>query len=480
MKKNLKKFLGLLLAVTMVISMLSACSKDNTTKTDATAPTATSAPAVATATPVPTEPPKDLGGLDIKVANWWEADPPAAPANQKEEDTLKYRQDIMDKYNFKIKNVNIGGWGEFQEIVVSSIMAGAPAADVFVMDQSFMAAPLSQGLLYPLDTLSNFDFSQDKWNQQIKDLMTMNGHVYGMSASRSEPRLGIFWNKRLFEEAGLSPDLPYDLQAKGEWTWDKFKEIAKQLTRDTNSDGTPDTYGLASFSVDFFRGCVFSNNAKFVGKDDKGFFNATGDANFLEALQWGRSVYDEGYVMPQPEGSNWDWFISAFHDGKVAMQCAEEYKVNNWADMSDDWGFVIFPKGPQGEMMTVFADNIVVMPAGVDAAKADNIAFAYNLFTNPTPGYENDDWKTDYYPKFRDSRAVDETLPLFYDPKHGTMSYLPLIAGLSYGDVCYDLDAGQKTPQELVEKVQQQWQTYIDTANGVKTTDATATTAPAK
>lgn len=472
MKNYLKKSLVLILAVVFAMSMLVACGKKTPTETDK--PTVTQAPvqAEATATPVPTEAPKDLGGMEITIGDWWSTDPAPEPATQREEDTLAYRQEIMDQYNFTIKPVNLGTWNEYQEIVVSSIMAGDPAADVFVMDQQFIAAPKQQGLLYPLNTLKNFDFTAAKWNPQVKELMTFDNNIYGMNVGRMEPRLGIFFNKRLFEEAGIDPNLPYDLQASGNWTWDEFKKLAAKLTRDTNNDGTPDTYALASFSIHWFRGCVFSNGAEFIGKDENGdFVNKTGDANFLEALEWGRSFYDEGYHMPQPEGSNWDWFNAPFKEGKVAMQAYEEYMVNQFKDMADDFGFVIFPKGPHGEMMTVFTENVVVMPAGVDEAKADNVAFAYNLYTDTTPGYEDEDWKTNFYPLFRDSRAVDETLPLFYEPEHGTISYLPLIAGLGYGDVTYDLDAGAKTPAELIEKVQQQWQSFIDTANGIKTTE---------
>lgn len=477
MKSSLKKLLGILLTVALLLSMFTACggkTEEDTTADNAvtTAPTEAEEEVKATATPspVPTEPPIDLEGMEITIGNWWATDPPAEPTNQREEDTLKYREEIMAKHNFTIKEVNLGTWNEYQEIVVSSIMSGDPAADIFVMDQQFMAAPLQQGLLYPLNTLENYNFAEEKWNKEVLELMTFDGNVYGMAHGRMEPRLGVFFNKRLFEEANIDPELPYNLQASGEWTWDKFKELAVQLTRDINNDGTPDVYGLASFSVDWFRGCVFSNNAQFVGKDDAGkFYNASGEANFLEALEWGRSFYDEGLHMPQPEGSNWDWFISAFSEGKVAMQCAEEYKVGTWKDMADDWGFVIFPKGPKGEMMTVFTENIVVMPAGVDKELAEKVAFAYNLYTETTPGYEDEDWKSGYYSAFRDARAVEETLPLFYEPGHGTMSYLPLISGLSYGDVTYDLDAGATTPAETVEKVQQLWQTFIDQANGVET-----------
>lgn len=474
MKNNFKKLLGLMLTVVMLVSLLTACGKSDDTVETADPTTApTTAPTdeaeeeeEPVATPTPTEAPKDLQGTTITIADWWTTDPNPEPTNKREEDTQKYREEFMEKYNFTITRANLGTWQEYQEVVVSSIMAGDPLADIFVMDQKFVAAPLQQGLLYQMDTLENFDFSEEKWNPQVKSMMTMDGHIYGMAHGRMEPRLGVFWNKRLFEEAGIDPELPYNLQAEGKWTWQELENLAKQLTRDLDNDGTPDVYGISSFSKDFFRGCVFSNDAQFIGYKDGKFYNATGEPNFLEALEWGWSLYEKGYHMPQPEGSNWDWFISTFIEGKVAMQCAEQYKVNTWKDMEDDWGFVIFPKGPKGEMMTVFTENIVVMPVNLDKQRAEDVAFAYNLYTNPTPGYEDEDWQTQYYTLFRDARAVEETLPLFYEPEHGTISYLGMVAGIDYGDVTYDLDAGALSPAESVEKVMAQWQSFIDTANG--------------
>lgn len=456
--------LGLLLVLTMVVGMFSACGKKNPdTPTDGDGVTPTT-----TEEPTPAEEARDLGGKTIQFANWWYTGP-TDPTTQKEEDTLAYREEIQQKYNFNWEEVNIGTWGEYQEIMVTSVITGDPAADIFVMDQSFVGQPLQQGLLYDLNTLKSFDFSDEKWSSQITKLMSVGDSVYGMVAGKLEPRLGVFFNKRLFEEAGLDPEEPYNLQQKGEWTWDKFKELCAKLTRDVNNDGTPDTYAIASFSCDFFKGCVFSNGGEFISRDANGqYTNATSDPKVLEALQWGRSLYDEGYQMPQPEGSNWDWFVSAFSTSQVAMIAADEYKVSTWADMEDDWGFVLFPAGPQGDMCTVFAENIVVMPSGLDADYADDVAFAYNLWTEDTPGYEDDDWQSGYYNKFRDSRAVDETLAMMYEDDHGKMSLLPLIPGLSYGDICYDLDAGALTPAEAIEKVQSLWQSIIDEANGVE------------
>ena len=94
-----------------------------------------------------------------------------------------------------------------------------------------------------------------------------------------------------------------------------------------------------------FTAILTSNGARFVGKDEAGnYYNATTEPQFLEASQWAVGLIEAGYEKKAEEGSNWDWFVSAFHDAQVAMTFADQSKVGTWADMTDDWGFVLQPK----------------------------------------------------------------------------------------------------------------------------------------
>lgn len=410
----------------------------------------------------------DLGGMEIIIGDWWSTGEEAEPTTAQEEATREYRKMIQEKYNFTIKQVALGNWDTYQETFTVSTMAEDPAAQVFIMPQRSLAQPLSNGLLYDLATLDNFDFTEDKWNQGVIELMSQGDSVYGMKSGKAEPKLGVFWNKRLFEEAGLNPDLPYDLQASGEWTWEKFEELCMQLTQDKDNDGVIDIYAMVSFSCDLYPAAVLSNNAKWVGKDENGkYYNATTTPEFLEAMQWATGLIEKGYEMSVPEDANWDWFISAFHDAKAAMTVAEEYKVGTWSDMDDDYGFVLFPKGPRNtDYATNVMENISVIPACYDKETAEKIAFAYNLYTNPTPGYEeDDDWKSFYYTMFRDERAVDETLTRMFEPGVGRTDSLPMVYGLSLGDICYNVYGLIQTPAEKIEEVSGTWQALIDDAN---------------
>lgn len=479
MKKISKRMLSVMLILALSVSMLTACGKkadDGNKDAEVTQPASNDNSDAGNegdeATPtVAEEPAMDLGGMEVIIGDWWSPQEPAEPKNQKEEDTLAYQNEMMSKYNFKIKQVAVTDWGGMQELFTTSVMAGEPVAHMFKLGWGWAAQPLANGLLYDLATLKSFDFTESKWIKYITDLMTYGDSVYAVAAGTPEPKLGVFWNKRLFQEAGLDPDLPYDLQASGEWTLAKYEELAKQLTRDTNNDGTIDTYAQVSFSVDYLRGALTLFNSKFIDKDATGkYVNATSDPNFLAGAQWGISLIQKGYEKPGAEGANWDWFISAFHDAQVAMTWAEQYKCGTWADMTDDWGFVLPPKKDADTPYTIyFNDNLTVMPSCFDAETAEKIAFAYNLFTNPTPGYEDDSesWKETYYPSFRDERAVDETLALmFSDDVLVCNDVQAFVYGTDPGpDFYWDVYGLGKTPAEKIEELTTKWETILAEAN---------------
>ncbi len=475
MKKGFKKLLSVLLVMVFCLSVFAACGK----KSDA--PTSNDVTEAPTAEPtkveekveevVPEEPAMDLGGMEIIIGDWWSSAEPGEPKNAQEEATLEYRNMIQEKYNFTIKQVAVSDWGGMQELFTTSTMAEDPAAHVFLLARDWVSQPLANGLLYDLATLENLDFSESKWITNVKDAFAVGNSIYGMNAGKPEPKLGVYWNKRLFKEAGLDPDLPYDLQKSGEWTWEKFEELCVQLKIDNNNDGVIDTYPMASFSIDLFRGAATSNDARFIGKDSNNlFYNATLEPNFLEAMQWAIGMIEKGYEMPVPTDANWDWFIAAFHDAKVAMTFAEQYRVGTWGDMEDDWGFVLLPKGPKTQNYSAyFGDNVAVIPSSYDKETAEKIAFAYNLYTQPTPGYEDEDaWKEGYYTRFRDERAVDETLTMMYDTATENNDFLSSVYGTSYGDFAWDTYALGATPSEKIEQLQGQWQALIDDVNNQK------------
>ncbi len=463
MKANMKKLLAMGLSVVLAVGCLTGCGEDKTSSKDGS--TAKTEGEGGSSSSKKTF--DDLGGMSIKIGDWYTSEDTGETDYAKA--TESYRKEIMEKYNFKINRESAYSYTDQQETYVNGVMSNSPSCQLFYLYQEMVSAPLMKGLMYDLKTLPEFDFTEEKWNQTVVELMSIGNGIWGMSPE-NEPRGGVFFNKRMLKEAGISEDEPYDLQKDGKWTWSKFEEYCKKLTVDADGDGKTDQYALASFSKYYLPMCAANNNATFVSRDKDGNYqNATGTKEFLEAMNWGMSLMDKGYIMPKPDGAAWDWYKAAFRDGEVAMQTAEVYEISAFASMEDEWGFVMFPyneKNKDATNKTTPNDNIVVMPSCFSAEEAEKIAFAYDLYTEPTPGYDLDDaWKQTYYDQFKDDRAVDETLTMMHEADHIQTSYLPLISDLDYGDFCYAVYAGATTPAKKIEAISSKWDSKISDMN---------------
>lgn len=410
----------------------------------------------------------DLGGMEILLGDWFSKDG-VEPTTAYEEATQEYREEIMAKYNFTIKGYKLSGYGTYVENFTNFATSGGDENYVFCLGKAMVSTPMLSGLLYDLNTLDVLDFTEEKWDASTGYLTTQGKSTYAMRADATEPRGGVYWNKRLFEEAGVDPNLPYDLQAKNEWTWETFEELCKQLTRDTDNDGVNDCWAMTSFKGDFINAVIASNGAQLVDIDENGkYYLASNSDAYVEAYDWGRYMRQK-YEMPslEEETGDWAYMYPCFINAEAAMQVAEEYRAGDLSGedgMSDDFGFVMFPRGPKCDQLTGYSnDNVYVIPSCYDEERAWKIAFAYNLYTEKTPGYEeDDDWMTAYYPLFKDERAVEETLALMRTNQVATI--WPCIPKLNTdNEYSWDLDA--VTAMERYEAKKEEYESYIEAVN---------------
>ena len=415
----------------------------------------------------------DLGGIEVIIGDWWSGEP-AEPATAAEEALAEYREWIQETYNFKIKQVAVMGWEDNPDFLANFVTTGGPENYVLIMRPDVLATPMANGFFYDLASLDVFDFTQEKWNKNSLELMTKGDAVYGMRPIPSEPRDGVWFNKRLLEEAGIDPESLYDMQRDGTWTWEAYEDICKKITRDTDNDGVIDVYATASQQGSAFNVALASNGAAFVKIDENGkYYNATGEDAFQEAANWMVEM-SKTYEMPQPEGANWDWTFAAFINGDVAMTIHQDYfKSTLAANMKDEYGFVMFPLGPKGDTYkTVYSDFAYVIPANYDAERAQKIAYAFDLYSEPTPGYDDPDaWKSSYYNMFSDARSVDETIEMMRDAKYGVSFLSDLIPGYELGPQFYwntYSRNGWRTVAEQLEESKNVWQAALDAVNNAE------------
>ena len=405
---------------------------------------------------------RDLGGRKVRMSAWWDLTP--QPNTEQDEELIERYEQMEKDYNFEWEYVNIP-WEDYQRSYITHSMSDDAIADIAIAEFNWIYPNLAlNGFLADISQLKEFNFAQDKWNQGRIKLGTFDNKVYAWDIGRSFPVGVMFWNKSMFEREGVDP--LYDDFFKGEWTWDKMIDIAKRLTKDTDGDGVTDQWGLSGTTL--IQHFVYSNGGRSIDISDptKPSFALLSDEAIegFQALQDAANV--DKVVELNPEGAEWDYSRTQFINGKVGMFVGQWWMVDSIKEgMQDEYGLVLFPKGPKADEY-VSHNSALNMPTMPEAVKnKEDIAFLYNLRTEPLPDEDPEDWKIYFEDRVMDAQSIDvvemlqdENLEIF-DPT----SCFSGVVELSYG-YNYNIEHGNQTPQEAISAIADQAQSLIDTA----------------
>lgn len=158
--------------------------------------------------------------------------------------SVKALQSLIDRFyketGIKVHLVNVSSWEVFTKIRVM-IAAGSPpdiyGGGLYVWDLAAMGV------------LGDFTPFLQRDNISLKDFYgaavragTYQHIQYGIPYAMNTNLLA--YNADRIDQAGL-PRPPR--WGDSRWTWDRYAEYAKKLTRDTNSDGQPDVFGGTAY-----------------------------------------------------------------------------------------------------------------------------------------------------------------------------------------------------------------------------------------
>ena len=418
---------------------------------------------------------RDLGGMHIVIGNWWgywHADT-HEPVTAEQEDRLFDRLDVMERYNFTMEERRMGGWGEVREMIPLEIMAGSREVHIWHMEPAWFGTMAGQNLFAPLREEYFGPETGINWHRGTIDAATRAGTPFAF-ATGVVPGGGVYFNMRLLEEAGLDPELPFDLQLEGRWTWAEFMNVARATTRDLDGSGIPDTWGIATFGQDFLERALASNGAMYVGMDPQTgrFLNTTNTPEFLEALTWANQLGDEGVTMPEPEGMGWDFFISAFNNGMAAMRAAGDYVAGAHVNpnLDDPWGFVTFPVGPRATTPRFMGNmNFQAVPVNFNEEEVDDIMFALHQWIRPLPDHDDPlAWTAESFANHHHPRSVNETMIMFTrNPELMSPAFHTIVPGsMPHGpNFGWRIWHGND-PAVILEEAQPIWDEYLARANG--------------
>ena len=415
----------------------------------------------------------DFGGATIEILDYWSGDvgSDARKDDPTEEEAALYAyRDWLDKtYNCHIVAKQGGDWGSQITEFTNFVSAPDGSLRLYILEPGSVATPIKAGYCKAWNDF--VDLSAEKWNKQDMAFTTKQGLTYGLYAGEAEPRQCLYFNKKVLADAGIDYEEIYDMQEAGTWTWDAFVELLQKLTRDTDGDGINDVYGLVGDSSDFYIMSVFSNGGAFFTVDEEGKLKPTMDSDVaMEGLNWGKEVWAT-YSAPAGEGANWDWYKNAWKQGYCGFYMYQTYGGFNdnseMADMADPWGCVAFPIGPKGDTYKhVVSDNITLMPNVYDDETAAKLAFIYDMWTNPTPGYDDEDNWVGNKLNYTDDRAVFETYAMLREADHSAFN-MTLALGTNNDIIGSTLlwNLGWDTPASQIEQSMPTWISLCDEYN---------------
>lgn len=324
-------------------------SPAETEATESEAPAAEeTAQAEEAAAPYDKYPAKDMGGRTFTFAYNWDAMPKEEPdpATATVEDIYKWEnlKRVEEKYNCKIEYINVP-YEEIATKLTTSVMAGDPYADGVILGAQ-QAIPLAvSGQIMALEDINLPEADIFNANDVLLPALEIGGKSYCIAERNEEVNacfLGV--NKDIINELGVED--PVELYEKGEWTWDKFLEIAKAATKDTDGDNVIDQYGISGVPFLMAKQLIASNDGYLI--DGSTFTEGLSDAKTMEALEFFNQLYSTDKVAYVANNDIWEWNgnLQAYREGKSAMFYLQSWVLGEGDNGSFEYEVVPFPTGP--------------------------------------------------------------------------------------------------------------------------------------
>jgi multiple sugar transport system substrate-binding protein len=154
-----------------------------------------------------------------------------------------------------------------------------------------------------------------------------------------------FYNKKLFDEAGLA--LPDDT-----WTWDTLLDTASKLTK-TAADGTVELYGLST-PIDGngrINSWIFQAGGDFYDEEYRTCTIKSEPA--MEAFQWMTDLVLTHKVAMAPEP---DQQFNPFQTGRVAIGLQGDWMITPFEEIEEfEWNIFVPPKHARTGLNTIDA-----------------------------------------------------------------------------------------------------------------------------
>lgn len=306
MKKNV---LSMLLAGTMAVSILTGCGGGGTS--------------------TPAEPETAADG-SVELTIWVHETESSDEGKLYARLVGEFNEQYAGKYHATLSQIARSGDAGGYDDKVNAAISNGGLPDVFTVDGVTVAQYADAGAIVPIDEYFTEEELSD-FNPSIIQQGTYDGKLYTLGAMDSS--VGIYYNKDMFEAAGITP-----ATAENPWTLEELTDAAKKLTTDDCFGITMSLDAKDETVIYFFLPLIQSQGSNIVSDDGlhtDGYMNGEAAVN---VLTWIKEMADNGYASATPAENS-------FELKQAAMALTGAWEPANLAKFPDvNWGLMPMAK----------------------------------------------------------------------------------------------------------------------------------------
>lgn len=242
----------------------------------------------------------------------------------------EFNQKYAGKYHANLSQIARSGDAGGYDDKINAAISNGGLPDVFTVDGVTVAQYADAGAIIPIDQYFTSEELSD-FNPSIIQQGTYDGKLYTLGAMDSS--VGIFYNKDMFEAAGITP-----ATAENPWTLEELTDAARKLTTDDCFGITMSLDAKDETLIYFFLPLIQSQGSNIVSDDGlitDGYMNGEAAVN---VLTWIKDMADNGYASATPAENS-------FELKQAAMALTGAWEPANLAKFPDvNWGLMPMAK----------------------------------------------------------------------------------------------------------------------------------------
>jgi multiple sugar transport system substrate-binding protein len=258
----------------------------------------------------------------------------------KQEDLDFYKQAFKEFYkthpNIRVEVESVPWLRMFDKLLIST--AGGRTPDVSRVSSTYFTPCAAKGLLDDLDPYiagdPSFDI-RDFYGPAVEGWGKYKGKIYAIPGDVDI--YAMYYNKNMFDKYHI----PYP---DGTWDWNKFLQVAKKLSVDTDGDGKLEQWGCVPDQN--WQAYIWQNGGDVLNKD--GTVCTLDQPAAYDALQWMCDLRTKYHVAPSAADAADIGNQKLFTNGQIGM-----YISGSWA------AGIIFKKE-----ITTFTYDCAPLPMG--------------------------------------------------------------------------------------------------------------------